>query len=458
MQKINEQQKNFNSQPFVTWFLLGISVCLYIAMMETAQLSSVSTLTNWIDWGAADPVHIWYGEIWRLATAIFLHGNLLHLVLNCFVLIQVGRLLEPNIGHGRFLLVFLVSGIVGFACSLLFNASISIGSSGAVFGVIGALIGLFLILPNQNTDRKLLKSLLAFVGINFAFGFLFNLGFSSSIAIDNMAHLGGFTSGLLLGVAFAVDTPLCKIFDKKHKNFKLIIINSSLALCFVLLFVSVSLAVRPFNSVNYYYQMGLYNLGQGNLEESDNMLAALSLLSQDDIRVELLQGRLAVKKNDRHSAIEYFVSAINKQSDLKSFWDMNFKNSYQGMDYADLLFVDEKSNSILCDQIIGQKKEYIDAEMFNDCAWLKLMAKESTEADKRVALEWAKQAVQVSESIDPKILHTMAEAYAQNGKISEAILAVERALLQHPKNEKFFKGEKQRFKKLVQNSINERTL
>lgn len=457
MQQENKKHLN-NAQSFVTWFLLGLIVCLYIAMTESAQINNVTTLTNWIDWGAADPVHIWHGEIWRLATAIFLHGNLLHLALNCFVLFQVGRLLEPQIGQSRFLLLFLVSGIVGFASSLLFSASISIGSSGAVFGLVGALISWYLVLPHEINDPKLLKSLLAFVGINFAFGLLFNLGLSPSIAIDNMAHFGGFVSGFLLGIAFAIDSPGCKKFGTRHKNVKLLISNGALSFSFLILFLSVSLSVRPFRSVNYYYQMSLYYLGVGDVEKSEDLLRNLSLINAEDIRVDLLQGRIAVRKNDIQSGRKYFAKALDKQLDVKLFWNMNFKNPYQGLDYADLLFVDEKSNNILCEEIIQQRNELLNSEIYNDCAWLKLMAKGSSEADKKIALEWTKQAMKISAAISPEILHTMAEAYAQNGKITEAILAVERALLQQPKNKQFLQGEKQRFMKLVQNNANEQTL
>jgi len=78
-------------------------------------------------------------EVWRFITAVFLHGNLLHLFFNLFALALFGSILEKLIGGSRFLVVFFVSGILANLISVNFY-SVSLGASGAIFGVIGALI------------------------------------------------------------------------------------------------------------------------------------------------------------------------------------------------------------------------------------------------------------------------------------------------------------------------------
>ena len=82
---------------------------------------------------------VWSGEIWRFFSSIFLHGDVGHLILNVFALALFGSILEKFIGGRRFLLVFIVSGILANLVSVNFYNS-SLGASGAIFGIIGALI------------------------------------------------------------------------------------------------------------------------------------------------------------------------------------------------------------------------------------------------------------------------------------------------------------------------------
>lgn len=219
---------------WITWILVAVCVFSY-----GSPESSNYVL------GMMNPAKVWSGEIWRLVTPLFLHGNILHLILNCIVLLQVGGVLEPLIGHSRFLLAFLITGIVSFSCSLLINESIAIGSSGAVFGLIGVLMSQLALLPRQNSHILFLRSLVWFVLINMAFGFSLNLGFS--VPIDNVAHIGGFITGLVLGVAF--------IDDKS----KLWLSHIATFITFAILISSVTVAIRPTFKPSYQYWLMTQN-------------------------------------------------------------------------------------------------------------------------------------------------------------------------------------------------------
>lgn len=138
---------------------------------------------------------------WRLITAMFLHGGLIHLGFNMWALWDTGRLAERFYGNGQMLLIYLVSGVAGSMASLFFAASrsVSIGASGAIFGVVGCLLAAIFTKPNKlppELVRSMRSSMLGFVGYSLVMGFV--VGF-----IDNAAHIGGLVGGLLMGFVLA---------------------------------------------------------------------------------------------------------------------------------------------------------------------------------------------------------------------------------------------------------------
>jgi rhomboid protease GluP len=135
------------------------------------------------------------GEYWRLITSMFLHGGIPHLLLNGFALYQLGALFETWLGSTRLLITYFVTGIAGSIASILWTNAPSVGASGAIFGLLGALIA-FLLRRRERLNpaaKSLLMQLMAWAAINVFFGF-------SVPGIDNAAHLGGCAAGLLLGL------------------------------------------------------------------------------------------------------------------------------------------------------------------------------------------------------------------------------------------------------------------
>jgi rhomboid protease GluP len=135
------------------------------------------------------------GQYWRLVTSMFLHGGLLHLFVNAWALFQLGGLFELLLGSGRMLVVYFLGGIAGSVASVLFTNAPSVGASGAIFGLMGALIA-FLLRRRQDLTpvaKSLLGQLVVWAGINIAFG-------ASTPGIDNAAHLGGCAAGFVLGL------------------------------------------------------------------------------------------------------------------------------------------------------------------------------------------------------------------------------------------------------------------
>jgi membrane associated rhomboid family serine protease len=133
------------------------------------------------------------GEYYRLLTAAFLHGGVLHLVLNMYALFLFGPVLERGLGRVRFTALYLLSAVGGTAVSYALGSpgQPSLGASGAVFGLMGA----FLVVGRRlGTDPRAVLVLLA---VNFAFGFLYGG------RIDWRAHLGGLVTGVLVALVLA---------------------------------------------------------------------------------------------------------------------------------------------------------------------------------------------------------------------------------------------------------------
>ena len=126
------------------------------------------------------------GEYWRLFTVALVHGGLTHLFFNMFSLLVLGNPIEAALGKARFLVIFFFSLLTGSLASLYLNSypHVSVGASGAIFGLFGAFIALGKRL-NQGA-----RDIYVIVGLNFALGFI--LG-----GIDWRAHLGGLIGGYL---------------------------------------------------------------------------------------------------------------------------------------------------------------------------------------------------------------------------------------------------------------------
>ncbi len=138
-------------------------------------------------------------EWWRLATAMFLHGGLIHIGFNMMALMQLGPALEELYGSARYLFFYVVTGMFGFLISAFFG-NYSLGASGALLGLVGLLLAITTKRGGAYM-REMRSRLITSVAI------LFFLGFSG-IGIDNYAHGGGLALGFVLGKVFADRKPM----------------------------------------------------------------------------------------------------------------------------------------------------------------------------------------------------------------------------------------------------------
>ncbi len=208
------------NRAWATWVLLALNVLVYLAsvafgiFLQIQPDLSVTWCPAWIHpsscnlflMGWKDNEMIYrYGQYWRLLTATFLHGGIIHLLVNGLGIYVIGRQTEYVYGTGRFVAVYFVSGLSGSVLSYAFNAAPAVGASGALFGIVGALSVFFYTTRNLlgEFSRSQLQGMIVLVVINLFFGL-------SVSGIDNFGHIGGLiggvASGWLLVPRYRVDT------------------------------------------------------------------------------------------------------------------------------------------------------------------------------------------------------------------------------------------------------------
>jgi rhomboid protease GluP len=182
-----------------TIILIALNTLVYLLMALQSHSFLNFNLKVLLDWGANSGALTSGGQWWRLLTSTFEHGGLLHIALNMWCLYNLGWLAELLFGRSRFTVIYLLCGIGGSLASICWRGNgVSVGASGAIFGIAGALIPAMLLHSNQQLRAALkgqLTSIAIFVFYNLAFG-------AAAHGVDNAAHVGGLLTGLLLGAAF----------------------------------------------------------------------------------------------------------------------------------------------------------------------------------------------------------------------------------------------------------------
>jgi rhomboid protease GluP len=188
----------------LTQVLLGANVAVFVAMALAGSSFEEFSGQILVHFGANFGPLTLSGQWWRLATYMFLHGGVMHIAFNMWCLWDLGALCESLYGRWTFAAIYLITGVGGGVASLGWNPNVlSVGASGAIFGLAGALVASLYLgefsLPRAVTSGPL-RSLLFFIGFNVVLGNF--LG-----GIDNACHIGGLVSGAILGALTAVVAP-----------------------------------------------------------------------------------------------------------------------------------------------------------------------------------------------------------------------------------------------------------
>ena len=197
----------------VTTSLIAINVVVYILMMF-GQYDNI--INNFALYG---PFVTKYNQYYRLITSAFIHGNILHLLFNCYSLHVIGSQIENFMGRVKYLIIYFMSAVLGSLFSMLLTKGVSVGASGAIFGLMGSLL-YFGYHYRVYLGTVLKSQIIPLIIINLLIGF-------SSTGIDNFAHIGGLIGGALTTVAVGV----------KYKSTKFEIVNGAIVLMLLTAFL-----------------------------------------------------------------------------------------------------------------------------------------------------------------------------------------------------------------------------
>lgn len=176
------------SNPVVTYVILGITVIVYLFQAGSEWLTGYDLP---FIYGGKINEFIIAGQYWRFFTPMLLHGSILHILLNMYALLMLGRGLEFNFGRWRFLALYISAGFAGNVLSFIFSPNPSLGSSTAIFGLLAA--EAVFVYRNKKFYGEQGKKIL----INAASVAVINLVLGLSPGIDNWGHLGGLLGGII---------------------------------------------------------------------------------------------------------------------------------------------------------------------------------------------------------------------------------------------------------------------
>ncbi|MCI9234126.1 MAG: rhomboid family intramembrane serine protease [Bacilli bacterium] len=176
-------------KPIITYILIAINTFIFF-------LELLYGIDVMVHYGANIAEYIKEGEIYRLITSAFMHAGILHLMCNMYCLYIIGPQLESFFGKFKFLTIYLVSAVTGNLMSMLFTTGASVGASGAIFGLFGAML-YFGYHYRVYLGNVMKSQLIPLIILNLFLGFLMS-------GIDNAAHIGGLIGGTLITIALGV--------------------------------------------------------------------------------------------------------------------------------------------------------------------------------------------------------------------------------------------------------------
>ena len=275
----NPLDKHMHRFTPATYLLIIINVVIWLCMiLYLNRFSDVKLL----DVGGLVHFNVVHGEWYRLITSMFLHFNFEHILMNMLSLFIFGKIVESIVGSWRMLIIYFISGLFGNFVSLSFNTStISVGASGAIFGLIGAIFAIMYL--SKTFDKKvigqLLIALVILVGLSL---------FMSNINI--MAHLGGFIGGLLI-------TLIGYYFKNNRQLFWIFLI--------ILLTIFVALQIRIFTikEDNIYDKLIKDQMLAGNYSEAKSVVTQTLNKKYADDETYYLSGLITATESSQSEAI-----------------------------------------------------------------------------------------------------------------------------------------------------------
>ncbi|WP_251942883.1 rhomboid family intramembrane serine protease [Staphylococcus sp. Marseille-Q5304] len=275
----------------VTYSLIAINVIIWLFMI--VYLNHFSDI-KLLDVGGLVHFNVVHGEWYRLISSIFLHYNFEHIFMNMLSLFIFGKIVESIIGSWRMLGIFIISGIFANFASLSFNTdTVSVGASGAIFGLIGAII-VFMYL-SQKYDRKLIIQLLVVIAILILLSLLMS-------NVNIVAHIGGFIGGALI-------TLMGYYFHKDRNRFWIVVI------IILLLFIAAQIRLFTIKEVNIYNAIITKEMKKGNYSKADKMVDQTFKKNYADAQTYYLSGLITSERSSKSEGMASWKRGLDHYPD-----------------------------------------------------------------------------------------------------------------------------------------------
>lgn len=187
-------------QNFISTIILYTNILIFIAMLISGVSIYKPQVIDMVNWGGNIRVlTIGKNEYWRLATNIFIHAGIIHLLMNILGFILISLFVEPILGHKKFLLLYFFTGLCASLTSLWWHTNVvSVGASGAILGLYGFFLALLVLVKkeHQKVNASMIVTVLIFIGYSLIAGLKGNT--------DNAAHIGGLIAGFFAGVVMTL--------------------------------------------------------------------------------------------------------------------------------------------------------------------------------------------------------------------------------------------------------------
>jgi rhomboid family protein len=272
----------------ITYTLILINIVIWLCMiLYLNRFSDVKLL----EVGGLVHFNVVHGEWYRLISSMFLHFNFEHILMNMLSLFIFGKIVESIIGSWRMLIIYIISGLYGNFVSLSFNTTtISVGASGAIFGLIGSIFVIMYL--SKNFNKKMIGQLLIALVVLIVFSL-----FTSNINI--MAHLGGFISGVLI-------TLIGYYFKTQRSLFW------SFLIVFLLIFIILQIRIFTISEDNIYDKLIRDEMIKGNYSEAKNVVKQTLNNNYADDETYYLSGLITATKSSQAEAVSEWERGLRK--------------------------------------------------------------------------------------------------------------------------------------------------
>ena len=272
----------------ITYTLILINIVIWLCMiLYLNRFSDVKLL----EVGGLVHFNVVHGEWYRLISSMFLHFNFEHILMNMLSLFIFGKIVESIIGSWRMLIIYIISGLYGNFVSLSFNTTtISVGASGAIFGLIGSIFVIMYL--SKNFNKKMIGQLLIALVVLIVFSL-----FMSNINI--MAQLGGFISGVLI-------TLIGYYFKTQRSLFW------SFLIVFLLIFIILQIRIFTISEDNIYDKLIRDEMIKGNYSEAKNVVKQTLNNNYADDETYYLSGLITATKSSQAEAVSEWERGLRK--------------------------------------------------------------------------------------------------------------------------------------------------